>query len=286
MIKLNAVHLIEDDVYLIKQTYSFPRLQISGRIVETPGLFVVSNLDEVKVLNTPTPKIIHYMNKNTGEILNLENYTETLELLESKSDEDGIFSDLDEEYAYKKFQQEWIPIKEKQPDYVLEQVEFEITEVRKNSGDPDIVSLWNSPNVINKNKAYFSLNRLAVAKKILTQLCAENQLELEIPNHSGLTYAKINGTYMFDKSYEYNNSEYIETLEGCKNEKEKIYKRIKERVDIVLLKSVKLLSIGEVLLDLENISSALNGYKVSKNDLEGARTSLRNLMKKVRSQVE
>ncbi len=91
---------------------------------------------------------------------------------------------------------------------------------------------------------------------------------------------------MFDKSYEYNNSEYIETLEGCKNEKEKIYKKIKERVDIVLLKSVKLLSIGEVLLDLENISSALNGYKVSKNDLERARTSLRNLMKKVRSQVE
>jgi hypothetical protein len=286
MIKLNAVHLIEDDVYLIKQTYIFPRLQISGRIVETPGLFVVSNLDEVKVVITPTPKIIHYMNKNTGEILNLENYTETLELLESKSDEDGIFSDLDEEYAYKKFQQEWIPIKEKQPDYILEQVEFEITEVRKNSGDPDIISLWNSPNVINKNKAYFILNRLAVAKKILTQLCAENQLELEIPNHSGLTYAKINGTYMFDKSYEYNNSEYIETLEGCKNEKEKIYKRIKERVDIVLLKSVKLLSIGEVLLDLENISSALNGYKVSKNDLERARTSLRNLKKKVRSQVE
>jgi len=285
MVKLQAIHIIEDDVYLIKRMQTYPRLQISGHMVETPGQFVVLNLDEVKVVIKPVPKVIHYVNKNTGEKLSLDEYDVNLRTLESKSDEDGIFSDIDEEYAYKKILQEWIPVNEEQPEYIFEPVEFEIIEVRKNSEDSDIVSLWNSENVIKNGKAYYSIKSLSVAKKFLTQLCSENKLQVEIPTHSGLTYAKINGDYVFDKSYDYKDDGYIGTLEECKQRKEDIYNRIKERVDFALLKKVKLLSVGEVLLNLENILHILNG-SVSKTNHQQARASLIGLINKVRNQVE
>lgn len=252
--KLQATHLIDEKVYLIDNN-SRHNLEVAGLKVEARH-FTVESLDEIVMVRKPPKQLLHY---SDGEnILSVEEYNNILvELLENaETDEycDPIFSNLDEEYAYKKFVKTWNEVYNDPPIEKVP-VEVEIVEVRTNSGDPDIVSLWNSPNVRHDNRLY-SLNRDKFAKKCCIGYCELYELKYDIPSYNGLKFAKINNTYVFDESYDWSKAPaYVGTLEQCKHEKVNIDLKIKTAIlcQVAQKSDVKLNNIGVLLNHLYSI---------------------------------
>lgn len=259
---LKAIHLIDENVYLIKND-SRLTLEVSGLRVNSNS-FTVKSLDEIFMWRKLSPKTLHY--SDGQNILSIEEYnTKRSELLKNAEydsyQEECSFSTLEEEYAYKKFLQTWKMIyDDPQPERIP--VEVEIVEVRTISGDPDIDSLWNSPNIITENK-FYCIDRDKFSKKYLTAYCQQNNLNFNIPDHSGIVYAQINGKYAFNSDFLFKNTNFIGTLEQCKQEKERLDKKIKSVVYtyVSIEKETKPKDIGSIIQALKILNHDLKKIK-------------------------
>ena len=235
-LKLTAVHLVDEGSYLVKFPYNNKNILVSGVVPESCNYVVVSSLDEIVELYTPSAILTHYTNDNDPtQTITPTIYQEQVDLLRAKGEYDDfsgelVFTNLDDEYAYKKFIKTWNPFYVKQ-ETIKRPVEIEITEIRTNSGDPDIVSLWNSP-ALGVDRKLYSINRLDLAVKTLRAICGDNNWNLEIPTHSGILYAKINNSYVFRGDEFKFATHFIGTLEQSKSEKARIIKRINDVIAI------------------------------------------------------
>jgi hypothetical protein len=256
-IKIQVIHLTEEECYLVKLGSTFNHFEVSGlRVHGYQESVTVKSLDEIKCYRTIPSTITHF--ENNGTIMSNSDYKNSVDKLLSKGEDqfdDYVFDSLDDEYRYKKFIRDWRPVysasyEERTP------LEFVITEIRTNSGDPDIVSLWNSP-TLNDNRLY-SFDRHNFSLKHFKELCEEKQLNYDIPNHGGIRYAKIEMAYIFDDSVNYDRSPtFIGTLEQCKECKNSIAKYIENKVLLCTAKNTELLNSKEVLGKIQKVTGNL-----------------------------
>jgi hypothetical protein len=257
-VTLKAIHLVNEGSYIVTRGYN--TIEVDGISVET-STFTVSDLSTILHVHTPTRQITHYVN-DLGDTMSDETFKEQKSILASKGTEDNewpgeyLFADLDDEYAFKLFCRTWKPVYN-EPGVEKNPVTIELTEVRTNSGDPDIQSMWNSPGM-NNNSHLYILNRLAFTVKEFKSCCESRELTPFIPSHSGIKYVQIEGHYLNFEDMDYSRlgASFIGTLEQCKVEKERLQNRIQTEVSLFIVKyktKVGLNNAGEVLNNLYHI---------------------------------
>lgn len=221
---VELVHLVEEDVYLLETVPWGMQLELNGLPVKAPA--AIDDPHQLRRVVPTRTEVVGYVSADHMAGLSVERYNELRsQLLEpAGGDEDG-FLNIDDEYAYKKFMRDWSPETLVRPA-TYEPVDFQVTEIRRDSGDPDIRSLWNDAKLADQRKMY-RVSRLHVAHNTLKQLAAKHGLDVEIPNHSGIRFAKIEGAYSFDDSMDFTRGvDFIGTVEQCKAEKARIVKLV------------------------------------------------------------
>lgn len=278
---LPAVRLVEDEVFLIEPAWG-QKLAVDGMPAPS-GRFVVSDLSKVtRIVRKPAP-LLHFQNKDDPDLrMSPERHAQELwDLLgDAGPDEDGDidYQDLDQEFAHKKFLATWKPIYG-ESEVVHEPVEFEVVEVRRDSGDSDIVSLWNAPDVVDKNRSLYQVNLAVVEVREFRRLCTENNLVFEVPGHGVLEFAKIEGKYVFGNTYRRPNTSFIGTASACKAEKQKTIELIEGVVNAALAMKCgrRLSSVGATFAVVEDALRHLSNLSVKSGSAAGYRAGLSKL---------
>lgn len=280
-IKVEVIHLTEEDCYLVKLGNACSHFEVSGlRLKGCLGSVTVKSLDEIKYYRTIPATIIHY--ENNGVIMSNIDYKNSVDELLSKAEDqydEYVFDSLDDEYRYKKFIRDWRPVYSAENEEIAP-LEFVITEIRTNSGDPDIISLWNSPTVNNK---LYSFDRHRFSLKYFQFLCERKELVNTVPSHGGLRYAQINNKYIFDSTFDWSkHPAYIGTLEQCKQEKQKILEAIERSINIhTKSKDAELVDAAGVLEALYKI----RGYVCNVTPISKTRASYSLLINSINSLI-
>jgi hypothetical protein len=293
-VNLKAIYLVNEDSYIVTRGYH--NLEVDG-ISVSANTFVVSNLSSIRNVRTLPREITHYVNEQ-GEIKSVEAYrSEKNELLVGATEDSEYsdcysFSDLDKEFAYRRFLKTWTPVYnevhiEKEP------VTVELTEVRTDSGDPDIRSLWNAPGMNAKSHLY-SLDRLGITVREFKAYCETHELTYTLGggSHSGIRFAQIDGKYLgFDDMDYSRGSLFTGTLEQCKQEKERLQKRVETGVKLFVAKyrtKPGLKNAGDMLDDLDTILSMVSNIspmKASRSAYVSALDKIRKLREEVRQEL-
>jgi hypothetical protein len=259
-----AVHLVSEGAYLVKAPYVWNgHVEVDGLRVNAAE-FVVQSLEGIELVTKHPSQPTHYA-APTGDTMTVEAYAAERAALLSKStddsDDEPQFAALDDEFAYRRFVTTWAAVMG--PETVRRQpLTVEVTEVRTESGDPDIASQWNAPSVHADRKLY-SLMRNGVAVKTLREGCVRNGLAFEIPGHSGIRFAKIGDGYAFGGDADFGDRPFIGNLAQCKAEKAQIVAMVEKVVEAHAAKArgTKLANAGDVLLGLREIAEKLSGMR-------------------------
>lgn len=262
-ITTTAVHLVSEGAYLVKKPYVWNgHVEVEGMRIDAAE-FVVQSLDGIELVTKRPSQPTHYA-APTGDTMTVEAYAAERVALLSKSNGDSDepeFAALDDEFAFRRFVTTWSPVMG--PETVRrEPLTVEVTEVRTESGDPDIASQWNAPSVHADRKLY-SLMRNGVAAKTLRDGCMRNGLTFEMPGHSGIRFAKIGDGYAFCSDTDFGDRPFIGNLAQCKAEKARIVAMVEKVVEAHAAKAhgTKLANAGEVLLGLREIAEKLSGMR-------------------------
>ena len=286
-VELSAIHLVNEGSYLVSNSHH--NLEVDGIPVKE-RTFVVSDLSGIRLVKTNHPKIISYKKVETGEVKSLETHLlESRELLSKASDtEELLFKSLEDEFAYKLYVRTWQPVYS-ELTYEKLPVKVTVTEVRTESGDPEIKSLWNAPNVGSGCHLY-DLDRNAYSVRIFQEACNASSLDFSNSNHSGVRFAKLQGKYVFDAGMDFGNRTFIGTLEQCKHEKERILKRINSVIALHLARrnGVKVSNIADVVDKLRAIMghvSSVTPMKASNKKHQESMNLLSELLSDLQKQV-
>lgn len=281
--RLDAVHLVDEGAYLVTIPWG-TEAEVGGIRAKGNAQVVVGSEDEVKRVIPSKSVLQSYVNNADASTMSVSDYYEAQNHLLSFADEHEVFSDIDREYDYKKFRAAWAPVYEEVPA-TLEPVEFNVTEVRTNSGDPDIVSLWNSPDVVGTNKALYTINRLSVGLQALRKFSGITVTEC---THSGMKYCQLDGKYAFtgDPEFEFKQPSFIGTLEQCKAEKERVIEKVKKvvRTHIAGKSGIKLEGAAVYREKIVAVRSTLHSVRTTgKTSEEGREKCLKWLQEMVNS---
>jgi hypothetical protein len=293
-VTLKATYLVNEGSYLIQRSHTSASLEVDG-IPVTANTFVVSDPTTILSVRVLQRAITHYEREN-GDTLSVELFGEESRRLISKgTPEEGysssyVFDNLDDEFAYKRFLKTWKPVfgesrTEKEP------VKLDVVEVRTNSGDPDIQSLWNSPQCVTKAHLY-TLDRTAISLRDFKACCEAHGLDYNIPSHCGIRFAKIDGKYLGFEEMDFSQSPpFIGTLDQCKAEKLSLYKRVTNAVKLYIAKyrtKPALKNAAEVLSDLDTIRSMVQKatpMKASRDTHTAALAAIDKLRTSVRGEI-
>lgn len=290
-LKLDAVHLVDDGVYLVSGKYGYS-FEVDG-LPAPKNDFVVQSLDSIQQVVHKRGPFLNYKN-GAGETMTAEAYgAEVARLLEkSYRDSDGEiqFSLLDDEYAYRKFISSWV-VGDREPDTIERlPVEVQVTEVRVNSGDPDIVSLWNSPQM-DLDKTLYQLDRDVIMARTFYEACQQGNVKGDNENHTYLRFAKIEGSYAFNDSFYQSRQKFTGTLEQCKAEKAVCIKRVRDIVAVHVAKKYgdSLRNVGDVLIRLQEVQRNLQAVRVASKStaasLTIAKQQLAKLIERIGAEV-
>jgi hypothetical protein len=105
------------------------------------------------------------------------------------------------------------------------------------------------------------------AKSVFASECKKFGVSYDIPNHSGLRFAKIEGDYVFDESFDIKSSSYPQKLEEAITDLNRIELNILEKVKIYSLKktAVKEKNVYDVINFLEKLRGEINSLSVKKD---------------------
>lgn len=277
---LTAIHLVDEGVYLLKKGYGH-EYEVAG-LLAPDGEFVVSSLTNIVRVERRAGEIAYWKDADGNTLLALDYNNKLTELLSgAERDDDGdyTFPSLDAEFEYKKFRARWKTPERAAGSVTRTPVDVAVAEVRVRSGDEDIVSLWNSPDLQHDQRLY-RFSRDPVMVREAAAQCAANGLTYENGMHRGyLRFAKIEGVYAFDDSFNESRRSFIGTLEQCKAEKAKCIDRVTSiiRVHSAMKRGAALRNAGEVLLSLRGVLRQLQGVyakQSSTSSLASIRTQL------------
>lgn len=270
---LKAIHLVDEGAYLVESGYG-EEYEVDG--MKMPQKAVVQSLDKIVRVKRIPPHIVAYTDASGARLTAAEYADKSAELLTGAHREDGElqFPSLEAEFEYRKFAERWCNREYSEQTAVREPASAEVTEIRVESGDPDIVSLWNSPHVRNDVRLY-SLNRDALMIRTAMEQCAAAGLSFDNATHSGLRFAKIDGAYAFDDTFS-ESRPFIGTVEQCRAEKAKCIDRVTRivRPRAAQKKGVTLSNAGSVLLALKDVQRLLLGVR-AKQDTASSLVSAR-----------
>jgi hypothetical protein len=265
---LTATHLVDEGVYIVDRSWGH-QYEVDGMPMPN-NQFVVKSLDSIVQVDTQQGELLNYRDAE-GNTLSAADYAAQLAALREGShfeqDDDGgerVFPNLDAEFAYRKFVARWTA-GERAPTVVTRTpVEVTISEVRVNSGDPDIVSLWNSP-TIKADQRHYTMSRDAVMSQAAREQCAAAGLKFENEGRAYLRFAKIEGEYAFNDSFDESKRLFIGTLEQCKAEKAMCIQRVTEVVRVRAAKKsgLALKNAATVLIELRAVQAELRGVRPS-----------------------
>jgi hypothetical protein len=289
---LKAIHLVDEGVYLVDRPWS-GQYEVGGLAAAPQGQLVVKSLDSVVHVETRQGELLNFKDES-GEVMSAADYAaQRLELLkDSTVDDDGNreFKTLEAEFVYRKFADRW-KAGDRAPNTVIRTpAEIEVTEVRVNSGDPDIVSLWNAPD-LHQDVRLYSLNRDGVMVKAFHEQCREAGLTFENDSHpSYLRFAKIEGEYAFSDAFNQNKRPFTGTLAQCKAEKAHCIQRVTAVVSLRAAKKrgIQLQNAGTVLIALQGVQTNLAGVRARKDSdasLSGARKRLTSLIADIQKEI-
>lgn len=287
--KVSVVFLVEDGLYLVEDRGWGNKLCVNG-VEAPPGRLVVS---DPKVLGRrvvhPAP-LLHYVNATDPSVtMSPERYAaERAELVRDREDEEGDidFESLDHEYAYKKFMATWRPVRG-ESKVETAPVEVDVVEIRRDSGDPHIQSLWNAPDVVESKRGLYELNVAAAGLHAFRERCQRHGVTFETPSHGGLEFAKINGAYVFSGKKSVN-PHYIGTLENCKERKRKEVDEVSAAVDLAVAKQSRIpaTSLGALISELDAIARWLDNVAVYEKHRPAFARARANLAKVIAGLVE
>lgn len=291
LLTLEAVHLVDEGVYLVtgKWGHSF---EVDG-LPQPKNDFVVQSLEGIRQVVTKRGRLLNYKSES-GETITSEDYAAEVARLIGKSyrdsDDEIQFANLDDEFAYRKFFATW-SAGDREPDVVEHQpVNVVVTEVRLNSGDPDIQSLWNSPRV-DREKTLYTIDRDGIMVRAFYAACEDGGVKGENEGRRYLRFAKIEGGYAFNDSFDESRQKFVGTLEQCKAEKAACIKRVNEVVaaHVAKKRGIPLKGAGTVVIELEGISRRLSSIRAAKqshaSELLAVRKSINDLIASIRQQI-
>ena len=203
---MQVTYFQDEDFYFFKVPYNQrSTILVDGKSLpqDTPyykEIEVTSKtLPKIELVNTKT--FVSAYKDSKGTEITPEEYQKTIALLTAGAteNEDGtlVFDDLDEEYKYKKF------IREYQAVYgttsTITEVQTVVVTAMIDTGSPYLTAVFRTdstnPHLVSYNKAQHQID-------VVHAWAKTNQVQVDIPTHSHLKYAKVNGKYVFDNTYE------------------------------------------------------------------------------------
>lgn len=260
-----VIKLVREDMFLVTLRGFGYRYIVDGLPAPINQEFAVPRLESIRC-ERMVPSAILYWRNDAGDTMPHEEYLKKRRELQFGHDPDAgpdpdevDFPSLEAEFAFRKFDRAWSPVQAPETWAPVE-LEFEVTEIRTSSGDPDIISMWNSPST-HASRLLYQMNRNQTAVRLLRAACAKANLAVEIPTHSGIRFAKINGAYVFDGDAEFGDRPFIGDLDQCTAEKARISGIVDTAVAVLVAKrdGVPVRNVGELLLQLRELRRGLDG---------------------------
>lgn len=278
--KLEVIKLKDENVYLCEKSPWGTPIECAGLPVNCPFTFAEPS-DVVTVHRNPAP-LLHWEDVN-GDTLSSSEYAATCTLL-YKCDDDGDWANIDDEYVYKKFKERWKAVYG-EPSITREPVEIVVTEVRTNSGHPEIKSLWNASTVL-RERCLYSVNTDSFLVSYLNKQCAIRGLRLDVPTHSGIRFAKIEGKYPFPDNSDHKGRIFIGTLKQCEEHLSKLEELVNAAVTVAFAAKTNttLMNAGQVAESLRAVHSQLysiTATKASTSALNVVRDQVSTLIKNI-----
>ena len=263
--QLNGILIKDLNVVLV--TTSFQRVWLGDEKLPT-NTKVTIPVDRLSDLHFKSNRIQLLGYTNGVEQISPEEFSSRQAKILNGNDYEDL--DLDGRYAYDKFFETYKQVfgqevEERTP------VEVNIVQVQFDTGSEFITECWSVQEVPNVNRLY-KLNEHDAGISFFTTLVRELKLNVDLPNHSGLRFAKVDGSYVFGDEWELNKIFYG-TLEMCKNRLEALTKDIKQIVQVQLAKK-------------NGVSLAEGDWPELMVELEALRNSFRNVSSMKSTQSE
>lgn len=290
---IDAVHLVDEGAYLVELPWGLT-FEVGG-VPTNQRSVVVQSLSEIVVVTRTSSEVATYKN-DSGDVMDAAEYSRHRAALLQDSkliDDVRVFTSLEAEFAFRKFDQQWKPhewtpsVETRAPA-----TDIRIVEVRTNSGDSDIVSLWNSPSLHHDRKLY-SLNVDRVMVTAAQSLCARSSLSFhnDAAHSAHLRFAKIEGEYAFDDSFSQSSRPFIGTLPQCRQKKAECIDRVQRVVSVKAAKKngVKLANAGNIAERLANVNHTLSRVNSKSNTqaaLSAARREVASLLRDIENNLE
>lgn len=285
-LSLDAVHLVNEGVYLLERCQSH-QLVVGGiNIPQYTQRIVAPGEDDVKVLAKGKPVLDGYRDATSEATISKDAYHRQLQTFELP-DEDGNYTSLDAEFDHRRFESTWIPVYKTQDDQLVDVV-FNVTEIRTESGDADIKSLWNSARV-GTQRCLYSLDTHHVIMRTVSDLCTKHSIPWE-NGSSGLTYIKIAGAYVATSAPEASDRarEFIGTLDQCVTKKQQLIETATQWVAIGKMRreaSITRDAVAILSATQEAIRALTGGRPVKAELTQRALTHLRIIEKALEQQA-
>lgn len=289
--KLDAIHLVDTGHYLVRSVPFGVSVEVDG--VPVPGGardVVVKDPTKVLLVVNASPKIAKWVSEK-GEMTAEEYRERHAEIIQGAAvDDDGdyVYVSLDQEFDYRKFLQEWKPVLQKL-DPERKPAELKVTEVRVDSGDPDIVSMWNAPDLASGQEGLYQVGTLAVAVARIRSECARRGLAVDIPNHGKAKFVKIEGDYSFyGEDTLHNDRKFIGTLAQCREHKANVLQKVDSVVRGAAAKKSgeAIQNVGELVTALQAALSRANSLECKQSSLMSKMALVGELRKTINSLVE
>jgi hypothetical protein len=234
-------------------------------------------LPKIELVVTKT-NVIAYKDSKGAEITP-EAYQLTIIALTAGATEDEgqlVFDDLDEEYKYKKF------VREYQAVYgttsTITEVKTTVVQAMISTGSPYLSAVFrtdsDNPHLVSYNKSQHQLDVVRAWDKT-------NGVNVEIPTHSHLKYAKVNGKYVFDAQYEKATPELIPYEQAYERMRE-VETGVKSCLNSAIIQadSVTLVDLLKRVKSMKD-KTAVSSGKSTKDALNALRTELSAVQKEL-----
>jgi len=287
---IKALYIEETKSYMVKLPNGV--YKIDGEIFTSDENqeIALKSLDNIFLL-TMQSKIIYYVNAE-DKILSIDEYEKEIQKLKSKGeylDYEWVFDNLDDEFNYRKFIRQWTPIS-KRIVVVEENVVFETETIKITIENSNILPIYTVTGELSGVYIYKqSAARMSIFRDLVKELKLVESDDIRsdsysLPTHSGLTYAKICGHYVFNdkKLWSDNITDKRGSLEYLKNlyaeDLETITSRVKSKYNIVNGKSNSNLLFFEK--DLRSLQIYLNAIDSKQKTISEWHNAIR-LIKKI-----
>ena len=282
---MQVTYFQDKDFYFFKVPYH----QRANILVDGKSLPQETPYKEIEVTSKTLPKIelvstktfVSAYKNSKGTEITPEEYQKTLAFLTAGAteNEDGmlVFDDLDEEYKYKKFGRDYQAVYE--TTSTITEVQTVVVTAMIDTGSPYLTAVFRTdstnPHLVSYNKAQHQLD-------VVRAWAKTNQVQVDIPTHSHLKYAKVNGKYVFDNTYEKVTPELLTFTEAHARIQE-VERAVKSCLNsaIITADSVTLIDLLTRLKSMKSKTDYISGPKKTTEALNAIRRELGAMQKEL-----